>query len=164
MCHKNYLKKTFRSRDGSIRDYVCHPNGIVITHVVVSYNRSIDRGSPRGRYFNPNCEFVHGEQPIIRKYPSLRDSVWGDKKLLPEDEWYGYPSRLQLEDSDDYSTLCRFCYESREFDSCWQIHTYIWSIKACRRCFDSLLSSLVPPVRQLIISFLDEKTQEQRSN
>lgn len=164
MCHQQHLLKTFRDRDGSIKDYVCRAEGVVITHVIVSYNRSIDKGRPRGRFFRQDCEFVHGEQPIIRRYPNLRPSVWSNYKPLPEYECWEYPSGLQVDDTDDYSALCSRCYERHEFDSCWQIHNYVWSIKTCRRCFDSLLhrGCLGTHLRELIISFLEEEVQEER--
>ena len=80
MCHNKYLKKAEVYRP-TWEDRVYDPRGVVITHVVVSYNRSLQEMQSRGRFFHPRCEFVHGDQPIIRKYPNLRGSVWGDFEM-----------------------------------------------------------------------------------
>ena len=91
--------------------------GIVLTHIVVTFNRSIAQGHSRSRYFLPRCEFRHGLQPTIRKYPDIRPSVWCDSPMDEEYEAYGRPEGLPINDTDNYdagfffqsSSLCFGC-------------------------------------------------------
>ena len=136
MCHKKYVLASYsRSRYHSSQEYIYDPRGIVITHVVVSYNRSIEKGNARARYYHPRCEFVHGKQPVIRKYPNVRISVWGDSELLPKSEWYDCPAEVPFEDSHKYSAKCMICQKRHTLSLCWPDPCYIWSMKACRDCF-----------------------------
>ena len=154
MCHKEYLKQTSKRHIRSIRDYVCEPRGVVITDVVVSYNRSIKEGRSRARYFHPRCEFVHGVEPTMRKYPNVRVSVWGDSVQSTSDERYGCPTGVPFEDSHEYSALCIVCHERRAFSMSW--HSYIWSVRTCRKCFQlHYFHTLTFSVLELIISFLE---------
>ena len=77
-CDK-YLRSTLNS-PGSCTGHsrVYDPRGVVLTHIVVTFNRTVPKGHPRSRHFLPRCEFCHGFRPVGRKYPDLRQSVWGD--------------------------------------------------------------------------------------
>ena len=51
MCHIAYMKKAYRHSNRSVKEeYVFDPRGVVITHVVVSYNRSVQKGQSRSRF------------------------------------------------------------------------------------------------------------------
>ena len=103
MCHNKYLKKEFYHANKSTQhELVYDPEGVVITHVVVSYNRSIHKGQPRARFYLPDCEFVHGPTPKIRKYPNVKSSVWSDYAESPDKEWYGCPLAVPKTDTHDY--------------------------------------------------------------
>ena len=83
-------------------ELVYDTKGVVITHVVVSYNRSIQQGHCRSRHYLPNCEFIHGIVPLIRKYPDLRHSVWGDEPCPPNEEWWQCPWGVPKIDTHEY--------------------------------------------------------------
>ena len=157
MCHNKYLKKAEVYRP-TWEDRVYDPRGVVITHVVVSYNRSLQEMQSRGRFFHPRCEFVHGKPPIIRKYPDVRISIWGDTVLLPNAEWWGRPPGVPMEDTQEYSALCFICHKRHDLSMCCLDHCYIWSIKACRHCFRlRCFSKFDEVVFEIIISFLGQK-------
>ena len=99
--NNKYLKKTFLHPNRATKEErVYEPRGVVITHVVVSYNRFIEQGWSRARHFLPRCEFVHGEKPVLRKYPDIRISVWGDEAAYDENS--GRPLELPTADTDHY--------------------------------------------------------------
>ena len=103
MCHNKYLKKEFyHANKSSQHELVYDPQGVIITHVVVSYNRSIHKGQPRARFYLPDCEFVHGQPPKIRKYPNVKSSVWSDYAESPDKEWWGCPEAVPKTDTHDY--------------------------------------------------------------
>lgn len=96
MCHKKHLVKSFRHPDNRAtkHELVFNPEGVVITNILVSYNRSITKGYSRARFYHPLCEFVVGQRPQIRKYPDIRPSVWGDHPRSSDYEWWGCPERV----------------------------------------------------------------------
>ena len=118
-----YLRKVFhRPWSSTPHERVYEPRGIVLTHIVVTFNRCIAGGHSRSRYFLPRCEFRHGLQPTIRKYPDIRPSVWCDTPMDEEYEAYGRPEGLPINDTDNYdagffffqfSSLCFGCTVSR---------------------------------------------------
>ena len=73
----------------------------MLTHILVVYNRNVDRGASRGRFFQADCEFLHGSRPRLRKFPNVRQSVWGDDAADPQ-ERYGMPDALPRENTDLY--------------------------------------------------------------
>ena len=102
-----YLRGEMSRHLGSTTHKTAHervyePRGIVLTHIVVTFNRSIAAGAPRSRYFLPQCEFWHGSQTTIRKYPDIRPSVWGDTPKDPEYEAHGRPEGLPINDTNNY--------------------------------------------------------------
>ena len=144
ICHKDYI---FRIRN-SMREYVCLPPGVIITHVVVSYNKSVKKNSPRGKFYHPRCEFLHGGPPIIRKYPNLRVSVWGNYAQEPSEEWDECPLGVPSQNSHEYSVLCILCGRL-----CVR---YLWSARACGNCFRvRFFRHLRVNVCEIILSFLN---------
>ena len=122
MCHNDYLVKQFHSpKRFTKHELVYDPRGVVITHVVVSYNRTIEKGESRARFYQPRCEFIHGKLPSIRKYPNVRDSVWGNYADRKIDEWYECPAGVPFEDSHEYSALCLVCHKRRTLSMCWTL-------------------------------------------
>ena len=104
VCSDKYLKRVFyHPHKSTTEERIYEPRGCVITHVVVSYNRSICQGYSRARYFHPRCEFVHGHQPIIRKYPNVRVSVWSDFPEKPSEEAYERPREVPIDDTHEYA-------------------------------------------------------------
>ena len=89
---------------------VYEPRGVVLTHVVVTFNRSICSGHSRSRYFLPRCEFRHGLQPALRKYPDIRASVWCDSPMDEKYEGYGRPLGVPISDTHNYDAgVFLFC-------------------------------------------------------
>jgi len=82
--------------------FVYAPEGVCITHVIVTYNREIQRGHPRGRWFLGDCEFIHGEEPALRKYPSIRPSVWSNDCYGDGYENRDKPACTPTEDNSEY--------------------------------------------------------------
>ena len=81
--------------------------GVIITHVLVTYNRSIKQGYSRARFYQPDCEFTHGPLPTLRKYPDLRSSVWTDCVHTPSDELYGCPPQLPRQNTHSYTAISK---------------------------------------------------------
>ena len=107
MCHKKHLVKSFRHPDNRAtkHELVFNPEGVVITKIVVSYNRSITKGHSRARFYHPDCEFVVGQPPQIRKYPDIRPSVWGDHPQSSDYEWWGCPPTVPKIVTDEYPEI-----------------------------------------------------------
>ena len=101
-CDRYLRKEIHRPLSSTAHERVYEPRGIVLTHIVVTFNRSIAAGHSRSRYFLPRCEFRHGLQPTIRKYPDIRPSVWCDTPMDEEYEAYGRPEGLPIIDTDNY--------------------------------------------------------------
>ena len=102
-----YLKKVFhRPWCATKEERVYHREGIVLTHVLVTFNRSIAQGHSRARYFLPRCEFRHGVHRCLRKYPDLRPSVWCDTVQNEGYEANGRPSELPVSDTHNYDAVC----------------------------------------------------------
>ena len=102
-----YLKKVFhRPWCATKEERVYHREGIVLTHVLVTFNRSIAQGHSRARYFLPRCEFRHGVHRCLRKYPDLRPSVWCDIVQNEAYEANGRPSELPVSDTHNYDAVC----------------------------------------------------------
>ena len=101
-CDKYLKKANSRPWSGTTKERVYDERGVVITHVVVTFNRSIKQGHSRERYYLPECEFCHGGWPFLRKYPDLRASVWSNEGRAYSEETYGMPPWLPLTDTDAY--------------------------------------------------------------
>ena len=114
ICNDKYLKRVLHHPNRRMKEErVYEPRGCVITHVVVTYNRSIAEGHSRARYFQPRCEFIHGVAPIMRKYPDLRNSVWRDSPVPSEYETFGRAPELPIHDTHDYVDPWAHRYLSR---------------------------------------------------
>jgi hypothetical protein len=89
----------------------------IFTHVVVTFNKDIQQGFSRARYFLPECEFLHGLRPIYHKYPNLRASVWTDNKSHRHEE-SGMSELLPAGDTDTYDFVSPAPVSARggEFD------------------------------------------------
>ena len=81
-------------------ELVYNPKGIIITHVVVTFNREVCQGYCRGRWFQADCEFLPCPIPAPRKYPTLRPSVWSDGTTCHEN--YEKPADIPTSDTDQY--------------------------------------------------------------
>ena len=106
MCHKKHLVKSFHHPDKATKhELVFKQKGVVITSILVSYNRSIQKGYSRARFYHPLCEFVVGQRPQIRKYPDVRPSVWGDHPQPSNYEWWGCPETVPRTVTHEYPEI-----------------------------------------------------------
>ena len=63
---KLILQEYFHPRRSTNVEWGCAPRGVFITHVVLTVNKTIQRGYSRARYSLPRCEFLHGPQVQLR--------------------------------------------------------------------------------------------------
>ena len=64
---EQYIQKRFSHPTKSTQiELVSDPRGLVITHVLVVVNKTIEAGFSRARYFLPRCEFLHGPPVSLR--------------------------------------------------------------------------------------------------
>ena len=56
-CEDHILKRFWHPTKSTKIEVVSAPEGIVITHVLVVVNKTIEAGHSRARYFSPTCEF-----------------------------------------------------------------------------------------------------------
>ena len=102
------------SRRGRMQEAVYRSEGIIITQVLVTFNREVKRGHSRARWFQADCEFQHGPRPVLRKYPTVRFSVWSDYHACTEAmENHDMPEEIPTVDTDTISTW------SPHLHHCW---------------------------------------------
>ena len=86
-------------------ELVYKPEGIFITHVVVTFNREIQQGHSRARWYQSDCEWIHGAPPFIRKYANIRRSVWTNEWHGEFYENYDKPSYVPTEKNSEYKAV-----------------------------------------------------------